>query len=49
MVNQANASKTCNGETAMNFDLESAVAPFLLVDLFSRTAKSKIINMCMGF
>lgn len=33
----------------MNFDLESTVAPFLLVDLFSRTAKSKIINMCMDF
>lgn len=40
MVNQANTSKTCNGETATNSELKNAVALFLLVDLYSRTAKS---------
>lgn len=49
MVNQAKPSKTCNGETAMDFEWKSAGAQFLLAKLFSRTAKTQIISMFMGF
>jgi len=41
MVNQANASKMCNGETAINLELKNAVALFLLVGLFSEMAKKR--------
>lgn len=49
MVNQANASKTSNGETAINFELERAMALFLFVDLSIRTGKSTIISVFVGF
>lgn len=49
MVNQAKASKTSNGETAINFELKRATALFLFVDLSIRIGKSTIISMFMGF
>lgn len=33
MVNLANASKTSNGENAINFELEKAMELFFFVDL----------------
>lgn len=49
MVNQANASKTCTGETEVNFEIKKAMVLFLFVDLSIRAGKSTIISMFMGF
>lgn len=49
VVNQANASKTSNGEIAINFELKRAMALFLFVDLSIRIGKRTIISLSMRF